>query len=280
MKSITSAANAAYRQWLRLAEHPRESRAQGRALAEGLHLAQAALDASVAIEAVLLRCGAASAEAARLAEAAMAAGAAGYELAAPLFDRISPVEHGAGLIVVTVAEQHPLPGRAQRDMLYLDGVQDPGNVGTLLRTAAAAGIRDVLAGPGTAALWAPKTLRAGQGAQFRLRLHEQVAAGSLPLVLAGQWIGADARGGEPLWAMPLPPEPVGWVFGGEGAGLSAAARAVCRRLVSIPIEAAVESLNVGAAAAVCLFERRRRLSAPSFHVRVTPLGVDRDIGKN
>jgi TrmH family RNA methyltransferase len=163
--------------------------------------------------------------------------------------------------VVTVAEQHPLPGRAQRDMLYLDGVQDPGNVGTLLRTAAAAGIRDVLAGPGTAALWAPKTLRAGQGAQFRLRLHEQVAAGSLPGLLAGEWIGTDAGGGEPLWSIALPAGPVGWIFGGEGAGLSAAARAVCRRRVSIPIDAAVESLNVAAAAAVCLFERRRRLAA-------------------
>jgi len=261
MKAITSAANPGYRQWLRLAEHPRESRLQSRALAEGLHLAQAALQASATVEAVLLRHGAACAEAARLAEVAMAGGAAGFELAAPLFDRISPVEHGVGLILVTVAVQHPLPERARCDMLYLDGVQDPGNVGTLLRTAAAAGIRDVLAGPATAALWAPKTLRAGQGAQFRLRLHEQVGAGALAGLLAGDWIGADARGGEPLWSAPLPRGPVGWILGGEGAGLSPAARAACRRLVSVPIDAAVESLNVAAAAAVCLFERRRRLHA-------------------
>jgi TrmH family RNA methyltransferase len=261
MKPITSAANATFRGWLRLAEHPREARAQGRALAEGLHLAQAALDASIAIEAVLLRHGPASPQVARLAEAALAGGAAGYELAASLYDRLSPVEHGVGLMLVTTLPQHPLPAKAQRDMLYLDGLQDPGNVGTVLRTAAAAGVQDVLAGPATAALWAPKTLRAGQGAQFRLRLHEQVAAGSLPGLLAGEWIGADAGGGEPLWSIALPAGPVGWIFGGEGAGLSEAARAVCRRRVSIPIDAAVESLNVAAAAAVCLFERRRRLAA-------------------
>jgi len=262
MKSITSAANPAFKAWLRLSEHPREVRAQSRSLAEGVHLAQAALDASIKIEAVLLRHGTASAEVQRLAEAAMATGASGYELAASLYDRVSPVEHGAGLMLVATVPQPPLPTKARRDMLYLDGVQDPGNVGTLLRTAAAAGIGDVLASPATAALWAPKTLRAGQGAQFRLRLHEHVAAGSLPGLLAGVWIGADARGGEPLWSTPLPAGPVGWIFGGEGAGLSEAARTVCRRLVSIPIEAAVESLNVAAAAAVCLFERRRRLCSP------------------
>ena len=261
MKSIASAANPAFKAWLRLATQPREARAQGRALAEGVHLAQAALDAAMAIEGVLLRRGAASAEAARLAESAMARGAAGYELAAALFDRVSPVEHGAGLIFVVRIPSHPLPARARRDMLYLDGVQDPGNAGTLLRTAAAAGIEDVLAGPSTAALWAPKTLRAGQGAQFRLRLHERVEAGMLKEVMDGAWIAAEASGGEPLWSARFPAGPLGWVFGAEGTGLSATARAACALAVSIPIDGAVESLNVAAAAAVCLFERRRRLCA-------------------
>jgi TrmH family RNA methyltransferase len=259
VKTISSASNPAFRAWLRLAAQPREARAQRRALAEGLHLGRSALDAAVAVEAVLLRQGARGADVEQLAAAATAGGAVGYELAGALYDRISPVEHGAGLTLVVTVPDHALPARAQDDLLYLDGVQDPGNVGTVLRTAAAAGIHDVLAGPATAALWAPKTLRAGQGAHFRLRLHERVAAESLPAVLDGSWIGADARGGEPLWSAALPAGPVGWIFGGEGAGLSAAARAVCRRLVSIPVDAAVESLNVAAAAAVCLFERRRRL---------------------
>lgn len=258
MKAISSPSNPAFRAWLRLAAQPREARAQRRALAEGLHLGQSALEASVAVEAVLLRQGARGADVERLAAAATAAGAAGYELTSALYERISPVTHGVGLMLVVTVPDHALPARAQHDLLYLDGVQDPGNVGTLLRTAAAAGIRDVLAGPATAALWAPKTLRAGQGAHFRLRLHEQVGAGSLPAVLDGSWIGTDARGGEPLWSAALPAGPVGWIFGGEGAGLSAAARTVCQRLVSIPVEAAVESLNVAAAAAVCLFERRRQ----------------------
>jgi TrmH family RNA methyltransferase len=259
-QAIASPANPAFKSWLRLATHPREARAQHRALAEGLHLAQAALDAGIAVEAVLLRQRTRGTEVERLVAAATAAGARRFELATALYDRISPVEHGVGMMFVVSVPRHALPKRAQRDMLYLDGVQDPGNVGALLRTAAAAGIGDVLASPATAALWAPKTLRAGQGAHFRLQLHEHVAAGSLKEVLQGSWIGADARLGEPLWVTPLPAGPLGWVFGGEGAGLTDPARAVCQRTVSIPIDAAVESLNVGAAAAVCLFERRRRLS--------------------
>lgn len=260
MKAISSAANPAFKAWLRLAMHPRSARQQRRALAEGLHLAQAALAAGARIESVLLRQRPPGGQVQRLAERAVAAGAAGYELPAALFDRISPVEHGAGLILVVEVPKFAEPVAARHDLVYLDGIQDPGNAGTLLRTAAAAGIGTVLASPTTAALWAPKTLRAAQGAHFRLRLHEQVAADALPRMLAGPWIGADARDGEPLWAVPLAETSLGWIFGAEGAGLSAEARAVSRRFVSIPLDAAAESLNVAAAAAICLFERRRRRS--------------------
>lgn len=261
MKPIRSSANPSYRSWLRLATDARETRLQRRTLAEGIHLAQAALMAKAAVEAVLLRHGPIRPDVEALTDAALAAGAAGFELDAALYDRISPSEHGVGLMLVVAVPQPELPLRAKRDLVYLDGVQDPGNAGTLLRTAAAAGIVEVLAGPTTAALWAPKTMRAGQGAQFRLRIHQPVDAGQLPRLLDGDWIGADARDGEPLWQASLPAGPIGWVFGAEGAGLSAAARAACARRVSIPIDSAVESLNVAAAAAVCLFERRRRAIA-------------------
>lgn len=261
MKAISSASNAAFRSWLRLATQPRTARRERRALAEGLHLAQAALDARVPIEAVLLRGGDRSEQADRLAAAALGGGADGYELAAQLYDRLAPVEHGAGLTVVVSVPMHPPPCAATHDLLFLDGLQDPGNVGTVLRTAAAAGIAEVLASPATAALWAPKTLRAGQGAHFRLRLHEGIDAAGLPQRLAGPWIGATAHGGAPLWQAALPPGALGWIFGAEGAGLSAAALAACTQRVSIPLDRAAESLNVAAAAAICLFERRRRLCA-------------------
>ncbi len=260
MKAISSAANPAFKVWHRLATKPRAARQLRQALAEGLHLAQAALTAGAKVESVLLRHGARGAELEDLAGRAIGAGAVGYELAAPLFERVSPTEHGVGLILVVDVPASPMPVAARHDLVYLDGIQDPGNAGALLRTAAAAGVREVLAGPTTAALWAPKTLRAGQGAHFRLRLHEHVGAEALAGTLDGAWIGADARAGEPLWSADLSARRLGWIFGGEGAGLSPPARSICRHHVSIPIDAAAESLNVAAAAAVCLFERRRRLS--------------------
>jgi TrmH family RNA methyltransferase len=259
MKAITSAANPAFKAWLRLATQPRTARGQRRALAEGLHLAQAAFDAGMPVEAVLRRHGSRGAEIEAVCARAVGEGAAAYELAAALYDRLSPVERGAGVMLVLGLPSVALPSRSAGDLVYLDGVQDPGNVGTLLRTAAAAGVRNVYASPTTAAFWAPKTLRAGQGAHFRLRLIEHVDPPALADALSGPWFGADACGGEPLWTLPLPSGPVGWIFGAEGAGLSPAARAACRALVTVPIDSAVESLNVAAAAAVCLFERRRRL---------------------
>lgn len=260
MKPIISPANPAFKSWLRLATQPRSARQQRRALAEGLHLAQAAIEAGAEVESVLLRRGTLAADVERLAARAASTGAAVYELAAPLFDRLSPVEHGVGLMLVVKVPTFALPVAVNEDLVYLDGIQDPGNVGTVLRTAAAAGVQAVLSGPTAAALWAPKTLRAAQGAHFRLRLHEQVAADALPAMLDGPWLGAAASAGASLWSTELPGGAVGWIFGAEGAGLSPAARAICHGLVSIPIDAAAESLNVGAAAAICLFERRRRLS--------------------
>ncbi len=262
MKRIASEANPRFRAWLRLTESPRQVRLAGRTLAEGIHVIEAARAAAHPIEALLVRRGAHSEACERLREQLCRAGVDCYELAAALFDRLSPVARGAGLIAVIAVAQHGPPRDLGADALYLDGIQDPGNVGALLRVAAAAGVRHVLAGPGTAALWAPKVVRAGQGAHFGLALHELAEAADLRRALSGPWFGAEAHAGRSLWDTVLPLTPVGWMFGAEGRGLSAVARAACDAYVTIPMASAVESLNVVAAAAVCLFERRRRLQQP------------------
>ncbi len=268
MKSITSAANANFRRWLRLATQPRAVREEKQTLAEGLHLAQAALapdvaDAAVsaAVSAVIVRAGArggADRTIAPLLERALQCGAAGFELAAALYDRIAPVEQGSGLLLVLDIAPAVLPSSLAADVLFLDRIQDPGNAGALLRTAAAAGVAMVVAAPGTASLWAPKVLRAAQGAHFRLHLQEDIAAAQLRAVFSGTVIGMLAHGATPLWSAPLPSGAVAWIAGAEGSGLSGDALAVCDGRVTIPVAAAVESLNVAAATAICLFERQRR----------------------
>lgn len=256
MRSITSADNPQFRRWLRIAGAPRAARADGLALAEGVHLAQAALSAGVPLQAIVLRRGAAHPEVEALL-GAFAAEVPRFELGAALYDRLAPVEQGLGLMVVLPLPESVLPAAASADMVYLDGVQDPGNVGALIRTAAAAGVRHVLASEGTAALWSPRVLRAGMGAHFRLGLHERVRPEQLPAVLAGEWVAAVAHDAPTLWQARLDAPALGWIFGAEGSGPSTSALAQARSRVRIPASAAVESLNVAAAAAVCLFERVR-----------------------
>jgi TrmH family RNA methyltransferase len=257
MKALSSPANPAYRRWLQLASRPRAVRELRQTLAEGLHLARTALDAGHPIVAVLLRRGARG-EAIEGLLGELDAAVERYELAPALYDRLAPVEHGAGVMLAIGARDVDPPRLLAADMVFLDGLQDPGNVGTLLRTAAAAGVRHVLAGPGTAALWAPKVLRAAMGAHFHLSLSEAVAPERLPETLRGEWVAAVAHDAQSLWTAPLPAGAIGWVFGGEGAGPSAATLSICNRRLSVPTEGGVESLNVAAAAAICLFERRRR----------------------
>ena len=158
MKAISSDANPNFRRWLRLAGGARGVREEGQTLAEGVHLAQAALAAGAAVSAVLLRKGAAHQEIDALL-AQLCGLAPAYELAPALFDRIAPVEQGAGLILELPVPAVALPQGACADMVYLDGVQDPGNAGALLRSAAASGVRHVLAGRGTASLWSRSRTR-------------------------------------------------------------------------------------------------------------------------
>ena len=256
---ITSADNPIVRRLRRLADSARACREAGRTLAEGLHVLESALDAHVPVATLVLR-SASTPAVARLVERVEAAANAGFkriELPAALYDAISPVEHGAGVLAEIAIPERPHALAVDADTLYLDAVQDPGNVGTLLRTAAAAGVRQVVTGPGCAYAWSPKVLRAAMGAHFALRIFEDVAVADAARGFRGTVIAADVHG-EDLYAAQWGRGPTLWLFGSEGQGLGAEARAAAPLKLRIPLAAGVESLNVAAAAAVCLFEQARR----------------------
>jgi TrmH family RNA methyltransferase len=257
---IAAADNPTFRRLLRLAESARAVRSAGRTIAEGVHLIEAALDARVAIATLVTR-GEPDAALSGLIERVQGAAAAvrRVELAPRLYDRIAPVEHGAGVLAEIEITQTAAAAVAA-DAVFLDAVQDPGNVGTILRTAAAAGVGRVFAGRGTAFPWSPKAMRAAMGAHFALHIADGVALDAAIEDFAGDVLAADVEG-EDLYASAWGGRPTLWVFGAEGAGLSPAARALARRRLRIPVAAGVESLNVAAAAAVCLFEQLRRRRA-------------------
>jgi TrmH family RNA methyltransferase len=172
-----------------------------------------------------------------------------------LFAGLSALESPAGIGFVLDLPEAPylLPAAAT---LVLDRVQDAGNVGSMLRSASAFGVRQVLALKGTAALWSPKVLRAGMGAHFALRLlegldEEALTGLQVPLLATSSHAGVSL----PQAALPAP---CAWVLGHEGQGVGATLLARCALQVSIPQPGGEESLNVAAAAAVCLYESARR----------------------
>lgn len=141
-------------------------------------------------------------------------------------------------------------------ILVLDAVQDPGNVGTILRTAAALGATATIALPGTVDLWNPKVIRSSMGAQFHhSAFHAEWAdlTGLLDREKVELW-AADARG-EPL-DRARAVQRLAIVVGNEGSGLSAEVRARADRIISLPIASSVESLNVGVATGIILHELR------------------------
>jgi TrmH family RNA methyltransferase len=259
MKSITSRDNPRLKRLRRWASQARARREEGVILLDGIHLIMALQASGHAVEEVIVSAsGAGKREIADWLEMHGEIGA--IVVPDPLFAEIAATDSPSGILAVAQTFAPAAEMDNDRDCLVLDGVQDPGNVGTLLRTAAAAGVRQALLGPGCADPWAPRTLRAGQGAQFELQIHE---VGDLPAALAtyrGTTIVTRLDAARSLYETTLE-EPLAWVFGSEGQGVSAPVSAVAKKAVFIPMPGKTESLNVAAAAAICLFEMVRRRSA-------------------
>jgi len=169
-------------------------------------------------------------------------------------------ESPQGVVLIAQMPQwslETLPRTARPRILVLDGVQDPGNVGTMLRTAAAFDVLATLALPGTVDLWNAKVVRSAMGALFH-RPAFPVTWEDLQVFLRARDIplwGTDAAG-DPLDAVPSP-DALAIATGNEGSGLSAAVRAAAERLVAIPIAPHVESLNVAVATGILLYRFRQ-----------------------
>ena len=185
-----------------------------------------------------------------------------FQLDSALWDLLSDLvnaPHVAGLLDLpksTLSSPQSI-ATLEGDMVVLDRVQDAGNVGSILRTAAAAGFTRVVALSGCAHLWSTKVLRAGMGAHRLLDLYEGWSNQQVLSAVTAPLLAATADGDVELYALQKELlQPVAWVMGSEGQGVSEDLLVQAKR-VSIPIDPRVESLNVSTAAAVCLFETLR-----------------------
>lgn len=263
MQRATSRHNPRLKDAARLIASSRDRRKAGRCVLEGEHLIAVYLDRAGVPESLLVV--EEMVDVPRI--AALAARVPARDVVAvpaALFAQVStlPADVGALAIVPTPVVSPPPPARFH---LLLDDLQDPGNVGTILRTAAAAGVEQVLLSKACAFAWSPKALRAGQGAHFLTTIVEDVDLAPWAARFraeGGHVAAAVARGGRDLYAAPLP-WPLAIAIGNEGTGLSAALTAHADVAVTIPMPGGMESLNAAAAAAVVLFEavRTRRPGA-------------------
>ena len=262
MQRVTSRHNPRLKEASRLIASARDRRKAGRCVLEGEHIVGVYWERYGPPETLIV-----TEEAlARDAVHALAAREPARTLVVPtaLFAELATLPVGVGMLAVVPTPTSAPPAPADFCLL-LDDVQDPGNVGSMLRSAAAAGVQQVLLSRHCAFAWSPKVLRAGQGAHFLLDIVEDadLAAWAAAYALAGGHVLAlVAAGGTNLYATALTGR-VAVAIGNEGAGLSEALAARATRSVTIPMPGGMESLNAAAAAAVCLFECVRQRNGAS-----------------
>jgi TrmH family RNA methyltransferase len=260
MKHIHSRDNSQFKRLLLLAQSGRKLNQAGLMLLDGTHLLETARDAS--IEFTVLAIGASALEIPE--QCSLFDSITAEEkilLPDHLLSLLSPVTTATGLVGIAKVPARNGMLRSSTTCLLLEGIQDPGNLGTILRTAAAAGVKDIALSTGCASAWGAKVLRAGMGAHFRLSIQEDVNLPELAGQLLTTKIATAPQASQSVYETSLA-MPVAWLFGGEGAGLSARLLETADQTISIPMPGHTESLNVAAAVAVCLFEQVRQQSNP------------------
>lgn len=249
VKTISSRDNTEFKHLLGLAEEAKTRREAGLTLLDGWHLIEAAVQAGYRPSKLIYVEGYDwSAAAALLHDVPRVV------VSETLMRALSPVKSPTGLLA-TLAIPQPVQQAADFAIL-LEDIQDPGNLGALLRTAAAAGVGAAYLSKGCTDAWSPKALRGGQGAHFQMAIYERMVLTDVASAFPGTVYAATLGASTSLYQLDLR-QSVAFAFGNEGAGLSPTLRSACHPF-AVPMPGRVESLNVAAAAAICLFERVRQ----------------------
>ncbi len=255
MKNIISRDNPTYKQLKKLAESSRERRKAGHTLLDGVHLVEAYLQSGRLPELVAVsESGLGHTECGQLLQRMRQVPL--LVLADALFAELSPVETPVGLLA-QIAIPSAEPGTHPDFVILLEDIRDPGNLGSILRSAAAAGVAAAWLSTGCVDVWSPKVLRAGMGAHFALAIEERADLAQKLAVFDGLSVVTSLQAEKSLYELDLR-GPVAFVFGNEGAGVSPLLAEAAGTRALIPMPGRAESLNAAAAAAVCLFERVRQ----------------------
>lgn len=254
MKHIASKDNALFKMLFRIENSARERREQGKTILDGVHLLDACISAGVKPELVVARESSRDAPEIRtfLQDGNVAS------MSDSLFDRISPVKNPTGILALISIPLHE-PQEQPEFCVFLDEIRDPGNMGAILRSAAAAGATNAFLSKGCADPWSPKVLRAGMGAHFSIRVHADSELADLVRNFRGNAIALSLDADISLFDLDLKGR-VGFVIGNEGAGISREILSLAGIRARIPMPGRIESLNAAQAASVCFFERVRQMA--------------------
>jgi TrmH family RNA methyltransferase len=256
---ITSSQNRQISEVRRLLARPRECRKEGVLVADGIHLVQEAMRARLRCRGLFVTVADRGEEMAALQEEATRLRLPVYRVLDHLFRVISPVETPQG--IVGIFERPPRAalwgrdGKAEGHLIVAHGLQDPTNIGAILRSGLAAGMSGLITTPGTVDPYHHRALRASMGAAFQMPIRPEEPL--LPLLNRLSHLGYRTVALSPRAELELtglsPDGPMAMILGAEGAGLRPAVEEAVDLRVRIPMQAGVESLGVAAAGAVAFF---------------------------
>ena len=182
------------------------------------------------------------------------------ELDAKIYSKISPVIEGVGVLFIVKIPKNQGVNFCE-DSIIIDRIQDPGNLGTILRSAVGFGVKQIICSKGTVSAWSPKVLRAGMGAHFQLEIFENEDLSEIISKIETPIFATSLQAKKSIYDENFTTK-TAWIFGNEGAGVSSELLSKVKNQVIIPQVGEIESLNVAMAATVCLAEQaRQRLKA-------------------
>ena len=261
MKKITSAQNPLVKKLVQLSEKQSFRNKQKMTIIEGAHLTAEWLKCfgvpdfcvisssskrSEEVEGIIQKCEELNTEI--------------IELEAKIYSKISPVIEGVGILFVVKIPENQCVDFCE-DVIILDRIQDPGNFGTILRSAVGFGVKQIICSKGTVSAWSPKVLRSGMGAHFKLQILENQDLNEVILKVETPIFATSLQAEKSIYDENFTTK-TAWIFGNEGAGVSLELLSKVKNQVIIPQVGQIESLNVAMAATVCLAEQaRQRLKA-------------------
>ena len=261
MKSISSNKNKIFKHLIKLDESSKIRKTSGLTILDGIHLINLYYERIGSPKCLFIsKSGCKNTEIKRLLNQAINKTVDVYTLSDSLFCDISPVKTPTGVIALIAipASKDIIFGKQINFCVLLESIQDPGNLGSILRSAAAAGASDIYMSSSCADAWSPKTLRAAMGAHFLLSIHEKSELIEVSKKFKGLVIATTVESKKSLYDLSLEGN-VAFMFGNEGAGLSKMLYQTANEKITVPMPGKTESLNVASTAAICFYERVRQL---------------------